>query len=169
MPNRHDPTIKTIKTRLPKWVVCPCCGLRQPFKKEKEHYKKVKDINVDRTVILNVQMVYAKCQKSCPSFALPIPGIEKYQRTTVRFKKEAVASLIEDNSTTIRTSAKFDRIFNTSGSKSAIDRWKHQEASQYSFKEIIAQLDFSGILCFDEYKPKRSKTYDLIASDALTD
>lgn len=162
------PKTKTVKVRLPKWVICPSCGLRQPFKKEKEHYKKVKDLNLDRTIILKVQMVYAKCHKGCPSFVLPTPGVEKYQRATLRFTKEAVASLIEDNSTTIRTSAKFDRVFNTSGSKSAIDRWKHKQASQYNFKEIIAQLDFSGILCFDEYKPKRSKTYDLIASDAMT-
>lgn len=169
MSSAKQPTIKTIKVRIPQWVICPSCGLRQSFKKEKEHYKKVRDINIDHPLILRIQMVYAKCHKGCSSFALPTPGVEKYQRATIRLQKEAVASLIEDNSTTIRTSAKFERAFNTTGSRSAIDRWKHQEATQYSFKDIIAQLDFSGVLCFDEYKPKRSKTYDLIASDAIRD
>jgi hypothetical protein len=54
-------------------------------------------------------------------------------------------------------------------SKSTIDRWKHEEADKYSFKEIIARLGFSGILSIDEYKPRRSRTYDLIASDAVKD
>ena len=35
-------------------------------------------------------------------------------------------------------------------------------------REIIKRLNFSGILCVDEYKPKRYKGYDLIDSDALT-
>lgn len=168
MLNKKEPTIKTIKVRLPKWVVCPVCSLRQPFKKKTEHYKKVKDINLDRPLLLKIQVVYAKCKNGCSSFALPTKGVEKYQRATTRLKNETVSSIIEDNSTTVRTAKRLTRVFNTTGSKSAIDRWKHEEASKYSFKDIIANLDFSGILCFDEYKPKRSKTYDLIASDAIT-
>ena len=168
MSKEKEPTIKLIKARLSKRVICPSCGMRQPFKKKKEHYKKVKDISVNYPLLLRVQVVYAKCKHGCPSFALPTPGVEKYQRATSRLKEEAVASIIQDNSTTIRTAKRLNRSFNTAGAKSAIDRWKHEEARKYSFKEIIAHLGFSGILCFDEYKPKRSKTYDLIASDAIT-
>lgn len=61
-----------------------------------------------------------------------------------------------------------NRIFNTTGSKSAIDRWKHREADKLNIKEIISRLNFSGILCIDEYKPKRAEGYDLIDSDAKT-
>ena len=34
--------------------------------------------------------------------------------------------------------------------------------------EIIRKLNFSGILCIDEYKPKKYKGYDLIDSNTLT-
>lgn len=101
------------------------------------------------------------------SFALPTPGFEKYQRATQRFKEETIAGLIEDNSTLPRIAERLNRVFNTTGSKSTIDRWKHKEADRYSFKDIISRLEFSSILCIDEYKPRRAKTYDLIASDAI--
>jgi hypothetical protein len=54
-------------------------------------------------------------------------------------------------------------------SKSSIDRWKHREADRYGIKEIIQKLKFSRILCVDEYKPSRAKTYDLIDSDGQTE
>lgn len=168
MQNNKESVVKTVKARLPKWVRCPSCGLRQLFKKKREHYKKVKDLSVKHPLLLKIQVVYAKCKNGCPSFTLPTPGVDRYQRATSRLKEEAIASIVQDNSTTIRISKRLNRSFNTTGSKSAIDRWKHEEASKYNFKDIIAHLNFSGILCFDEYKPKRSKTYDLIASDAIT-
>ena len=173
MTNQNDitaPVIKTINIRLPKWVRCPSCCQRQPFKKERENWKMVKDISLNKTKILKVQTVYAKCLNpdcSLNSFALR-GKFERYQRATSRLKEEAVASLIEDNSTLPRVAQRLNRSFNTTGSKSAIDRWKHEEASKYKFEDIIPHLSFSGILCFDEYKPKRSKTYDLIASDAIS-
>lgn len=114
--------------------------------------------------------MYAKClNPNCSLNSFALRGkFERYQRATSRLKVEAVASLIEDNSTLPRVAQRLNRSFNTTGSKSAIDRWKHEEANRYKFEEIIPHLKFSGILCFDEYKPKRSKTYDLIASDAIT-
>lgn len=170
MSNKKEPVIKSVKVRLPKWVKCPLCCRRQPFKKERENWKMVKDVSLNRAKILKVQTVYAKClNPDCKlnSFALR-SKFERYQRATSRLKAEAVAGLIEDNSTLPRVAQRLNRSFNTTGSKSAVDRWKHEEADKYSFKDIIAHLDFSGILCFDEYKPKRSKTYDLIASDAIS-
>jgi len=47
-------------------------------------------------------MIYAKCQNpdcSCKSFALPISGIERYQRATQPLISEAVAGVVQDNST----------------------------------------------------------------------
>ena len=163
--------VKVIKTRVPKWVICTFCGVKQPFKKERENWRMVKDINLDKPLLLKVQTIYAKClNPHCQrnSFALP-NGFEKYQRATDRFKQEALSGLICDNSTLPRVAKRFNRIFNTTGSKSTLDRWKRKEADKYDFKQIISKLGFSGILCIDEYKPKRSKTYDLIASDRLTE
>lgn len=163
--------IKIVKPRIPKKVICPNCGMKQKFRKKKEHWKMVKDVDVNATVLLRVRMVYAKClNPDCDagSFSLPIAGIEKRAKATNRLKSEAVATLIDDNSTTPRTSRRLSRCFNTTGSKSSIDRWKHQEADKYDIKEIIGKLSFSGMLCVDEYKPSRAKTYDLIDSDAKT-
>jgi len=118
-----------------------------------------------------VEVLRAKClNPSCPirSFIILPEGIEKFARATERLKKEALCGIINDNSTTPRISRRFERVFNTTGSKSSIDRWKHEAADKLSAKEIIARLNFSGILCIDEYKPKRYKGYDLIDSDAKT-
>jgi len=162
---------KLIRFKIPRYVTCPFCGIRQPFKKENEHYKLVKDINLDQPVLLRVRVVYAKCKNSeCVrrSFTLPTPGFDKYQRSTQRLEDEAVTGIVSDNSTTPRIANRLNRVFNTTGSKSAIDRWKHEAADKLDIKEIISKLNFSGILCIDEYKPKRYKGYDLIDSDAKT-
>jgi len=163
--------IRLKKFKIPRYVTCPFCDKRQLFKKEKEHYKQVKDINLDKPVLFRVRVVYAKCENpECvhQSFTLPTPGFDKYQRSTQRLKDEAVTGIINDNSTCPRIAQRLNRTFNTTGSKSTIDRWKHQAADKLSFKEIISKLNFSGILCIDEYKPKRASGYDLIDSDSKT-
>ena len=164
--------VKTVKCRIPKRVICPVCGRRQIFKKKKEHFKTVKDMSIANTMLLKVQVVYAKClNKECPqkSFRLPTPGISrKYQRATDRLVKETVSSVVEDNSTCPRISKRLDRSYNTTGSTATVDRWKHQIADRYDIKDIIQRLGFSGLLCVDEYKPSRHKGYDLIDSDGKT-
>lgn len=81
--------------------------------------------------------------------------------------KESAASLVDDLSTTRRVSKRLNRIFNTTGSKSTVDRWKHKLADQFDIKAIIAKLEFSGILCLDEFKAKSLRIFNLIATDAL--
>jgi len=162
--------VKIVKPRISKFCKCPFCGMKQQFKKEKEHWKIVKDVDLDRPVLLKVRVVYAKClNPKCPykSFQLPIPDISKYAKATNRLKSESIAGIVEDNSTCPRIAKRLNRSFNTTASRTTIDRWKHKEAEKYGFKEIIAKIGFSGILTVDEYKPKRSKTYDLIAGDAI--
>jgi hypothetical protein len=58
--------------------------------------------------------------------------------------------------------------YNTAGSKSSVDCWKHKEADRYEFKEIISQLELSGILSLDDYKSRRPSSYDLLPSGAKT-
>ena len=162
--------VKAVKPWIPKVVTCPSCGQKQPFKKKGEYWKTVKEIHSEHTLLLNVQMVKAKCLNiNCPrkSFSLPIRGIEKYARSTTKMKIEAVAGIIQDNSTLPRISKRLGRSYNTTGSKSTVDRWKHTQADQYDIKDIISALGFSGILGLDEYMPRRSDNYDLIATDAL--
>ncbi len=169
---QNDSTkIRLIRFKIPRYVICPFCNKKQPFKKENEHYKLVKDINLDHPVLLRIRVVYAKCKNpDCghQSFPLPTHGVDKYQKASQRLKDEAVSGIISDNSTAPRIAQRLNRTFNTTGSKSTIDRWKHEAADKLDFKTIISKLNFSGILCIDEYKPKRSAGYDLIDSDSKT-
>ncbi|OIO02139.1 hypothetical protein AUJ67_03165 [Candidatus Desantisbacteria bacterium CG1_02_49_89] len=168
--NEKEPKVKILRTRVPKTVICPFCGMRQPFRKETGYWRTIKDMNLDEPVLLKIQMVCAKCLNPvCKkgSFSLPVSGIEKYARATIRLKKESVATIIEDNSTLPRAGKRLSRSFNTTGSKSSIDRWKHREADKYDIKDIIARLDFSGVLSLDEYWPRRSSTPDFISGDGL--
>ena len=89
--------IKIVKTRIPKYCFCPHCGIKQPFKKENEHWKIVKDFSLNKPVLLNVQIVSAKClNPDCKtkSFCLPVKGITKFQRATNRVIIEAITSNI---------------------------------------------------------------------------
>ena len=161
--------IKVIKCHIPKVVICPVCNKRQPFKKKKAHFKMVKDMGLDKTMLLKVEVVYAKClNKDChvKSFRLPTPGVNNgYQRATDRLIKETVSSVVEDNSTCPRISRRLNRSYNITGSTATVDRWKHKIADRYDIKDLVSKMGFSGILCVDEYKPSRHKGYDLIDSD----
>jgi transposase len=163
------PLIQVLEPRIPRYVICPDCNQKHPFVKQKEHWRTVKAPDLKHPVLLRVRMIYAKCRNpQCPrrSFALPIPGIERYQKATQALMAEAVAGVIQDNSTLERIPQRLSRSLNTTGSKSALDRWKNRLACQYQFPEILNQLQFSGALCLDEYMPKRTGRYNQIAGDA---
>jgi transposase len=171
MPDKlKEPNVKFIRFRIPKTCVCPRCGIKQRFKKAGEHWKTVKEMNLNEPLLLKVRVISAKClNPNCETkrFSLPTPGIEKYARSTNRLKTETIAGIVADNSTAPRISRRLNRCFNTSGSQWSIYRWKQREADKYDIKDIIAKLEFSGILTLDEYKPKRSDNYSLIAGDAV--
>lgn len=161
--------LNVIKTKIPKTCVCPTCGKRQPFKRGGEYITKRKDLDLDHPIMVIIQRVRAKClNPSCKRkrFVLPIQGVEKYQRCISRVKEETINKNILENVTYRRISRALSRSFNVTGSRSSIDRWKQREADKYSFKDIIKEMRFSGALSLDEYKPKRSNHYDLIAGDA---
>ena len=169
MDNSLKVKFKVIKTNISTTCVCPTCRKRQPFKKKGEYITKRKDLDLDHPSIVIIQRVRAKClNPACKrkSFVLPVQGIEKYQRCISRVKEETIHKGIIENVTYRRISRALNHSFNVTGSKSTIDRWKQKEADKYSFSDIIKALGFSGALSLDEYKPKRSNHYDLIAGDA---
>lgn len=161
--------VKVLEPRIPRVVQCPHCGLRQPFKEKTYYWRTVKSPHLEHPVIIKLRMVSAKCQNSnCShkSFTLPIPDIEPYQRATNKLINEVVYGSVQDNITLRRSALRISRSFNTTGSKSSIDRWKHRLAKQYEFPDIIRRLEFSGALSLDEYMPRRGGRYDQIAGDA---
>lgn len=54
-----DYEIKVIKAKVPKRCICPECGREQPFKKDHEHWKKVKDLTLSKPTILTIQRINA--------------------------------------------------------------------------------------------------------------
>ena len=166
-----EPKIRLIRTRPPKTCICPFCNQKQRFKLNGKYFKTVKEMNLKEPIKLRVEVLRAKClNPACDkkSFIILLKGIIKHQRATEKLVNEALAGIIADNSTAPRIANRLSRVFNTTGSKSAVDRWKHEAADKLDIKEIISKLNFSGILCVDEYKPKRYKGYDLIDSDSKT-
>src|SRR3989338_796576 len=92
---------KNIKARIPKRCICPSCGLKQKAKINKIYHKHVKDIDLNEEVMLNVRMVNVRCMnKACKrrTFNLPVEGISKLSRSTDRLRSEAIAGIVEDNS-----------------------------------------------------------------------
>ena len=163
-------SIHIVEPRIPRYVVCPFCGLKQPFIKETQYWRTVKAPHLKQPLLLKLRVVCAKCKNplcSHKSFALPVPGIERYNRATRSLISEAVAGVVQDNSTLNRIAQRLSRSFNTTGAKSTIDRWKQRMASHYDFPEILSKLQFSGALCLDEYMPRRAGRYEQIAGDAI--
>jgi len=72
--------IKIIKPCIPKYCPCPVCGLKQTFKKKGEHWKTVKEFDLDKPVLFKVLVVSTKCLNpycEVKSFVLPVKGIAK--------------------------------------------------------------------------------------------
>ena len=164
------PRIEIVKPRIPKFCICPFCKTKQRFKKVKEHWKTVKEINIEGAVLLKVQRVYAKClnpQCKRASFPLPIKGISKYQKATARLIKEAITSNILDNIPAEKIKRRFTRSFNVTGSRPTLDRWKHKEAAKLNFKTLIEKLKPSKVLSLDDLDPERSTRKHLIISDRI--
>ncbi|MCM8827006.1 MAG: hypothetical protein NC904_05765 [Candidatus Omnitrophica bacterium] len=67
-----------------------------------------------------------------------------------------VTGIINGNSAFPRIWAGLNRTFNTIGSNTTIDRWKHQQADNLNIKEKISKLSFSVILFIDEYSSQKS-------------
>ncbi len=51
--------------------------------------------------------------------------------------------------------------------RATLHRWKQSAVDYIPHQTIIQQLDFSGVLSVDEFRPKRSKTFDLFATDRI--
>jgi len=52
--------------------------------------------------------------------------------------------------------------------RATLHDWKQSAAGDISHQDILKRIGFSGVLCVDEYRPLRSQTFDLFASDRKT-
>ena len=91
MPGPHSVWI--LELGIPRQVVCPYCGTKQPFVKETKYWGTVKAPHLQHPLAFKIRMVCRKCRNpdcSHKSFPLPIPGIERYQRAVWTLISEAV-------------------------------------------------------------------------------
>ena len=89
-------SVQRLEPQIPNHVVCPYGGFKQPFVKETQYWRTLKAPHLNHPVLLKIRMVCAKYQNSLcshQSFALPIPGIERYQRATQPLISEAMAGV----------------------------------------------------------------------------
>jgi hypothetical protein len=92
--------------------------------------------------------------------------IEKYAQSTNRLKTESIAGIIADNSTTPRISNRLKTVVSIPQVVSHLSTaFKQKRQAKYDIKDIIARLEFSGVLTLDEYIPRRADNYALIAGD----
>ena len=108
----RPPSLQIIEPHIPNHAVCPFCGLKQPFSKEIQYWRTVKALHLKHPLRLKIRMVCAKCQNpdcSRESFALPVPGIQRFQRATPAIILEAVAGVVQDNSTLNRIAQRLSR------------------------------------------------------------
>lgn len=100
---------------------------------------------------------------------MPPPlAVRSHARVTVRAKELALSLVLQTNGS-LKTSGDVTRsAANLPVPRQTLHRWKQSAARKIPWRGVISQLNFSGILCVDEYRPKRSLTYDLFASDRRT-
>jgi len=108
----------------------------------------------------------------CPAcrriFSLPPPlEVRKHARTTTRAQELALSLVVQTNGS-LKTSGDVTKAAtHLSVPRQTLHRWKQSAADRFLWSDVISKLNFSGILCVDEYRPKRSDTCDLFATDRL--
>lgn len=88
-------------------------------------------------------------------------------RTTDRSRDLALSLVVKVNGSLQTSGEATNDITHLRVPRATLHRWKQSAAGNVSHREIIRQLAFSGIICVDEYRPSRSDTFNLFATDRL--
>jgi hypothetical protein len=148
----------------------PFCNKKRPFKKENEHYKLVKDINLDHPVLLKARVVYAKSgnpdynhqsfsfiedililkQKTRNIFLLSKSRTEAYQkrdeltRENWQIKNQHFANIIKFLNTPyfeyMTTFLDHPETPKNGNSENIIRTWRQMEKARYGFKSAKGRI-----------------------------
>lgn len=138
-----------------------------PFQKKHSFYlRTIKDLNLEQPTTFQIRIIRVRCPACKKPFPLPAPlAIPKHTRATSRSKDLALSLIVRTNGS-LQTSGDVAQEFgHITIPRATLHRWKQSAAGDVSHREIIQQLNFSGILCIDEFRPKRERVFDLFASD----
>ena len=140
-----------------------------PFqKKHSQYFRTVRDINLEQPVTFRVQIIRVRCPSCKKPFPLPPPiTISSHARTTNRSRDLALTLIVKVNGS-LQSSGEVTRdITHLNLPRTTLHDWKQSAAGNVSHREIIKQLQFSGVLCVDECRPLCSDTFNLFATDRL--
>lgn len=93
--------------------------------------------------------------------------LSAHARTTPRSKDVALSLIVQTNGSLAASSATTHSLTNLSLPRATLHRWKQSAVADIPYRTIIEQLGFSGVLSVDEFRPKRSDTFNLFATDRL--
>lgn len=79
----------------------------------------------------------------------------------------ALSLLVETNGSLTTSSSATCSLTNLRVPRATLHDWKHSAVAGIPYRTIIEQLGFSGILCVDECRVKRSAVFNLFATDRI--
>lgn len=113
-----------------------------------------------------MQIIRVRCPACRRVFSLPPPlPVASSARVTDRSRDLALTLLVETNGSLDASSTVAHDLTHLHVPRATLHDWKHSAVADIPFRTIIKQLDFSGILCVDECRTKRSDTFNLFATD----
>ncbi len=115
-----------------------------------------------------MQIIRVRCPSCKKPFALPPPiAIASSARTTDRSCDLALTLLVKTNGSLQGSGDVAHDLTHLHLPRATLHDWKQSAVTGIPFRTIIKQLGFSGVLSVDEFRPKRSKTFDLFATDRI--
>lgn len=143
-------------------------GVLRLQKKHSQYWRTVRDINLDRPVTFRVHIIRVRCPSCAKPFPLPPPiPLVAHARTTPRSKDAALSLVVQTNASLEASSTVTRDLTHLRVPRATLHRWKQSAVSHIPEKAIIDQLGFSGILCLDECRAKRTDVFNLFATDRL--
>lgn len=113
-------------------------------------------------------MLRVRCPSCTKPFALPPPiALSSHTRVTPRSKDLALSLLVRTNGSLDTSAETAQDLTHLPLLRSTLHNWKQSAVAGIPFRTIIEQLGFSGILCVDECRVKRSDVFNLFACDRI--
>ncbi len=111
-------------------------------------------------------MIRVRCLSCTKPFALPPPiTVASSARTTDRSRDLALTLLVKTNGSLKGSGDTAHDVTHLRLPPATLHDWKQSAVAGIPFRTIIEQLGFSGILCIDECRVKRSGFFNLFATD----
>lgn len=138
-------------------------------KKHSFYFRTIKDVNLEKPTAFRVRVIRVRCPSCKKPFPLPtLLALPKHTRATPRSKDFALSLVVRTNGSLTTSGGVASDFTHLELPRSTLHDWKQAAAGNVPHRAIIRELKFSGVLCVDEFRPKRERVFDLFASDRKT-